>query len=118
MCFPNGYLLINAGECHGAIKWLTVSPDKADSHDFSFKSEFGESTFNRRHVEYQGKSYEDWAEQNSQDSHTASKKCESGPVELQDCPVCGCNEWEYTSTGELQCQCGYKNPEYILVENK
>ena len=108
--FPNGYSVIKAGEYRRAATWQVVSPEKADSHQISFKCESGESSLIRQRM---GKSedtpnnvYKSGGKADSQDSHSALKGCESGPGELPDCPACGRNEWTYSPDGELLCPCG------------
>jgi hypothetical protein len=115
--FPNGYSVVKAGEYRRAATWKVVSPEKPDSHQFSFKCESGESTFIRQRVsvgENENNSnniYKNGAEQDSQDSHLASKSCESCPGELPDCPACGLCYWRYSPDGKyLICSCGYRMP--------
>lgn len=80
--FPNGYSIVKAGEYRRAATWKVVSPEKADSHQSSFKCESGESNFIRQRMgkneDTSSNVYRNGAEQDSQDSHLASKTCESG----------------------------------------
>ena len=95
---------------HRAAKWQVTSLEKADSLQFSFNYESGESSLIRQRM---GKSedsinnvYKSQGKVDSPDSPLGTKQGESGPGELPDCPVCGANEWTYSPDGDLVCPCG------------
>lgn len=110
--YPNGLVLIKAGERRRAVTWKVVRFENETSPQFSFKGEVGEVKTTPARIEKIEKSvknpYEDGADTTSPNLTSGSEKGEVQQDEVPDypnqvCASCGGGDYRLTDSNQWVC---------------